>query len=248
MKASRLVTTIGIALLAGTHAGPASAHHPYFSASATLSTDEHPAIELKLLHGDGLLFADPARAVVIDQNGELLAASPLSAALQLSCDDRHRQCLVYDYVTLDIYQPEEKDWQDKGLIEENGAPQRYPETIETDFGFITRPATISEIARFEAAGLGSSWGTTGFALAWWALFWLLLLTVAQSLFGKKKQVTIGSIVGLLARSVAALLMIPVAAYAWLLAPYSIFYLGFVVTVGAVAAILIAAWRSAPVTR
>jgi len=38
-----------------------------------------PAI-LKLLNGDGIFFADPIRAMIVDNDGKLLAVSPMSTA------------------------------------------------------------------------------------------------------------------------------------------------------------------------
>jgi len=239
MRTPPLVALIGAALLAGLSCGPASANRPYFSEPEAISAEGYTAVQLKLLHGDGILFADPIRAVVVGRDGELLAASPQSPALRLSCDEADRRCLVYDELTFRIYEPVPDKWQAKGLIEQDGTPQRGPEDIDGDYGFDARRATLSEIAAFEAAGLASSWMTTGFALAWWTVFCLLLLTVARDAFGKTRRLTIGAIVGMMARTAVALVMIPLATYAWLLAPYSVVYLAVVLTAGALLALPIA---------
>lgn len=234
---------VGVLFAAG--CGPASAHRPHFSESGTVSAEGYPVVQIKLLRGDGIFFADPIRAVVIGQNGELLAASPLSRALHLFCHDGARRCRVYDDLTFKIYEPKADQWQAKGLIEQDGEPQQYPEDMDGDFGFSERQATLAEIIRFEAIGIVSSWGTTGFRLAWWSLFWLLLLSVVHDALGKTRRFTIGAIAGMLARTVGALLMIPVAAYGWLLEPYSLVYLGFVMLTAPVIAILILYWRRRP---
>lgn len=239
MRTPRLEVLIGAAVLAGTCCVPALAHRPYFSEPEAISAEGYSAVELKLLHGDGVLFADPMRAVVVGRDGELLAASPQSPALQLSCDDENGQCLVYDELAFTIYEPAADKWQARGLVEQGGEPQRFPEDIDGDYGFDARRATLSEIVRFEAAGLASSWMTTGFALAWWTVFCLLLLTVARDAFGKTRRLTIGAIVGMMARTAVALVMIPLATYAWLLAPYSVVYLAVVLTAGALLALPIA---------
>lgn len=238
METPRWKTLIGAALLAGLSCGPASAHRPHFSEPEVISAEGYSAVQLKLLHGDGVLFADPIRAVVVGQDGELLAASPQSPALRLSCD-RHNQCLVYDELAFKIYEPAAEKWQASGLIEQGGEPQRYPEDIDADYGFDARHATLAEIVRFEVEGLASSWITTAFALAWWTVFCLLLLTVARDALGKARRLTIGAIAGLLTRTAVALMMIPLATYAWLLAPYSVVYLAVVLTAGALVALPIA---------
>lgn len=236
METPRWKTLIGAALLAGLSCGPASAHRPHFSEPEVISAEGYSAVQLKLLHGDGVLFADPIRAVVVGQDGQLLAASPQSPALRLSCDEPNRRCLVYDELSFRIYEPAPDKWQATGLVEQDGKPQRSPEDIAADYGFDARQATLPEIAKFEAAGLASSWMTTGFALAWWTVFCLLLLTVARDALGKARRLTIGAIAGLLARTAVALMMIPLATYAWLLAPYSVVYLAIVMTAGAAMAL------------
>ncbi len=248
MDTPRLEALIGAAVFVGMCCAPAAAHRPYFSQPEAISAEGYSTVELKLLHGDGVLFADPIRAVVVGQDGELLAASPQSPALQLSCDDEMGQCLVYDELAFTIYEPAADKWQARGLVEQDGEAQRFPEDIDADFGFEARRATLSEIVRFEIAGLASSWMTTAFALAWWTAFCLLLLTVARDAFDKTRRLTIRAIVSLLARTAAPLMMIPLATYAWLLAPYSIVYLAVVMAAGAAVALPIAFRRREVATR
>lgn len=238
MKNSRLTALIGIAMLGAT-CGPAAAHRPHFLDSAPISAEGYPAAQIKLLIGDGIIGADPIRAVVIGRNGELLAASPIAQALQLSCDDQGRQCQVYDDVTFKIYEPSVNAWQDRGLIEQDGEPRQYPEDIDGDFGFVGRQATFAEIARFEAKGLVSSWMRTGWGISWWLAFWWLLLSVVRDIFGKTRPITIARIARLLGRTVVALLMIPLTAYGWLISPYSLIYLCIVLMAGAALAFPIA---------
>ncbi len=210
-----------------------------------MSSAGYQAVTLKLLNGDGILFADPIRAVVVNRDGTLLATSPSSPTLRIYCEDSGslRQCLVYDELARTIYQPVESQWRDGGLVEQGDRPQRYPEDMTSEFGFDNRQATIGEIARFELAGMFASWMTTGVAVAWWALFWLLLRPAARYVFGRDRQLTISRIVALFLRTAGALLMIPVATQAWLMAPYSVIYLGFVVASGAMIALGLARWRT-----
>ena len=247
MRTSALMFLFGV--LAGVFCSPAIAHSPYFSQSETISAEQHRAVTLKLLNGDGIFFADPVRAVVVDQNGALLAASPSSAALRIYCEKggMERQCLVYDNLTRTVYQPVEDEWRNQGPIEKDGKPQQYPEDLVSDFGFAGRAATLGETFRFEITGLAASWMTTGIAVAWWMLFWLLLQPASRYALGPDRQLTISRIVVLMMQTVGALLMIPIATYAWLLAPYSVIYLAFVVAGGAMTAHLLTRWRKTPAT-
>lgn len=234
-----------LVVLAGASCGPAVAGLPHFSQTEPIPATEYKAVTLRLLQGDGVFLSDPARAVVISGDGRLLAASPISTSLRIVCDgsDRLRACRAYDELSRIVYQPEEREWRDGGLIEKDGQPQSTPDDIASDFGFIGRPATLGEVIKFEAGGLVASWGTTGIALAWWTSFWLLLLPVARSLLGRDGPTNIGILINLLLRTAAALLMIPVTAYAWLMAPYSGVYLAFVVVIGAMAAHLMTVRRN-----
>lgn len=224
--------------------GPAAANAPLFSQSEPIASHIYEAATLRLLTGDDILISDPVKAVIVSQDGKLLAASPISASLRLVCDDRggKHQCVVYDDITRTIYRPLELDWQDRGLIEKDGQPLSLPEDIPSGFGFIGRPATFGEIFRFEIAGLVASWPTTGVALLWWTAFWVLLLPVTRFIVGRSELSGIGTLVPLLLRTAGALLMIPITAYAWLVAPYSVVYLSFVVFLGAMAAHLMTAVR------
>ncbi|WP_370677949.1 hypothetical protein [Pleomorphomonas sp. PLEO] len=235
MRTSALMFLLGV--LAGFCCDPALAHMPYFSQAESIPTTGYEAVTLRLLHGDGIFLSDPARAVVISGDGRLLATSPVSMSLRIICEgtDLLRKCQAYDDLTRTVYQPDERQWRDSGLIERDGQLQNFPAESPSDFGFVARPATLGEIVRFEVTGLMTSWTTTGAALAWWTAFWLLLLPVARFLAGRGKPSTITTLVVMLLRTAGALLMIPMTAYAWLMAPYSALYLAFVVAFGAMAA-------------
>lgn len=242
MRTSYLMFLFGIAT--ELFCGPVAAHSAIFSQSEPISARFHEAATLRLLSGDGGLLSDPVKAVVVSQDGKLLAASPLSASLRLHCGgaEEERQCVAYDDITRTIYRPMEREWQDRGLIEKDGLPLSLPEDIASGYGFSGRPATLGEIIRFETSGLLASWPTTGVALIWWTAFWVLLLPVTRFITGRSELSSIGTLVTLLLRTAGALLMIPITAYAWLMAPYSVVYLAFVVVAGAAAAHLVATLR------
>lgn len=239
MRACVLIALFGV--LAGVFCGPVTAM-PFFTEAEPIPAVGYEAVTLRLFHEDGVFLSDPTTAVVVSRDGTLLAASPVSMSLRIFCEgfDLLRQCLAYDDIARTVYQPDERGWRDSGLIDKDGQAQSFPETL--DFGFVGRPATLGEIVSFEIAGLTASWQTTGVALVWWTAFWLLLMPVAHLLLGRSQPPTITALVALLVRTAGALLMIPVTAYAWLMAPYSGLYLGFVVLSGAIAAHLMTGRR------
>uniref|UniRef100_UPI0013D609D6 hypothetical protein n=1 Tax=Acinetobacter baumannii TaxID=470 RepID=UPI0013D609D6 len=51
--------------------------------------------QLSVLRGDGILGADPARAVIVDADGRSLARTPQTVAIQRVCDAA-RSCNAVD--------------------------------------------------------------------------------------------------------------------------------------------------------
>ncbi|WP_156381940.1 MULTISPECIES: hypothetical protein [unclassified Aureimonas] len=212
----------------------AQAHSPYYTAVDTISVDGRESVSLKLLNGDGIFFADPMRAVVIDQHGTLLAASPLSVALTLLCRSvgHQRTCVVYDELPRMIYETKPSLWRNVGVIEEDGRPIEYPEYEMEERGFIQRKATIAETASAEFAGAIQRWPSTAIAIVWWTTFWLLILPVLGRLFGRGRRL---GPVSVMLRLFVGTLMMPVTAHLWLLAPYSKSYFVVVSMTGALLA-------------
>lgn len=244
MRSQVLALIAYVGLLAGLYCGPAAAHSPYFSQSEAISVPGYDTVTLRLLHGDGIVVADPVRAVVVDRDGRLLGASPMSAVLGMICESEteHPTCKVYDGVSGKIYEPAPAKLRDGGVIEIDGRPQAYPEDMTTDFGFEERPASLAETVRFEIQQLLSSWMATILALAWWALFWGLAMPLIQAVLGRRRRPRALAIV---LRLAGVALMAPITALAWLLSPYSLAYLAVVVTGGALLAYLFAKpWRTA----
>lgn len=86
-------------LLAVPGALPASAHRPYFTQSEpVLLPDDQPG-EMRLLRGDGIVFADPYRIVVLDRDSRLLALSRESVPISLICRPGQASCWGYDHDT-----------------------------------------------------------------------------------------------------------------------------------------------------
>lgn len=74
--------------------GPARAHSPYFSTTEKIELPNGKLGELRLLHGDGILWADPIRVLALDEEGRMIARSPPSPGMALSC--RNARCRVFD--------------------------------------------------------------------------------------------------------------------------------------------------------
>lgn len=221
----------------------AAAHSPYYTQTERLSWGGDRGAEIKLLHGDGIFFADPIRAVVVDTNGKLLAASPLSITLFIFCDrsNGRSDCIAYDELRQLIYTPNRSSMQTTQLLEIDGKPQEYPEFQMEDYGFDTRNASFFEIIKFEALSVFRWPLLTVFAIAWWLIVWALITPLFWRLKGNEWRVgeaSFASVLLVLARFMAVLALMLIAAYGWLLFPYSFAYLMFVTLVGATAALVL----------
>ncbi len=73
---------------------PAQAHSPYFSQAEKIVLPNGKLGELRLLHGDGILWADPIRVLALDEEGRMIARSPPSPSMALSCVNA--RCRVFD--------------------------------------------------------------------------------------------------------------------------------------------------------
>lgn len=220
---------------------PAVAHSPYYTQAERLSGSGDQAVLMKLLHGDGIFFADPIRAVIVTGNGKLLAASPMSTTLFISCNraKARRECIAYDELRQRIYTPNRSNWKANQTLELAGKPQEYPESRMEEYGFEIRKASIFEIVKFEVLSIFASPLLTVLAIIWWVAVWMLITPLYWRLKRNKwrlEKVSLISVLLLLVRLIGASTLLLVAAYGWLLFPYSLPYLIFVALVGAVSAL------------
>lgn len=74
--------------------GGAQAHSPYFTVAEKITLPNGRPGEIRLLHGDGIFWADPIVAIAIDENRQMLGHSRASPSLALRC--ANGQCIVYD--------------------------------------------------------------------------------------------------------------------------------------------------------
>jgi hypothetical protein len=91
----RLAWFIGTVVAVCFAASCADAHFPRFTKIEKIALPDGRAGEMRLLQGDGILFGDPVRVLVLDEEGHLIARSLHSHQLTFLCS-RERNCLVVD--------------------------------------------------------------------------------------------------------------------------------------------------------
>ncbi|MEL6967252.1 MAG: hypothetical protein AAGM04_07720 [Pseudomonadota bacterium] len=192
---------------------------------------------MKLLHGDGIFVADPIRAVIVNGNGKLLAASPMSLTLSISCNRAkgRKECIAYDELRQIIYTPNRSNWKANKTLELAGIPQEYPEYRMDEYGFEKRKASFFEIAKFEIRSIFESPMPTVLAIVWWAAIWMLITPIywwLKSNIWQIEKVSLISVLLFAARLIGISTLLLASAYAWFLFPYSLPYFIFVSLAGA----------------
>lgn len=235
---------------------PALAHPPYFGQTKSIDHPDFGTATLSVLYGDGVFFSDPARVVVFDTDGRLLAATRLSSQLTIFCDDQHRSthCFVYDGARGLILEPDFDTWKPGMLITEGGqTPIAYPDYMDIDIaidqGFSQRPPSFVERASIEAEGVLNAPFTTFLAVVWWVLAWS---SITHLLWALKFHgwnifpVSVWSVLSAILNIFVFVLMSLLTAYGWILQPYSFIYLLFVCITGLLMAAILT--RRRPVVR
>ena len=222
----------------------AFAHSPYYTQVESLTAPVDQNVMMKLLHGDGIFFADPIRAIIVDGDGNLLAASPLSTALFIACsksEDGFKECVAYDELRQLVFTPDRSKWYASELFEVSGKPQKYPDYQMEEYGFSVRNASVIEILRYEVLSIVAAPYFTAIALIWWFAIGLLI----SPLFWRLKEnnwrfgtFSIKALFVVLARLVLSFTLLIFAGYGWLLEPYSLPYFVFVSLNGIVFAFII----------
>ena len=151
-----IVTRMLLLLLALTWAagGSALAHRPYFTQVAPIVLPDGQPGEMRLLHGDGIIFADPVRILVLNQEGHLLASSRRGVPMLLTCDRDEDSCWGYDgALSALVLDPASfrKGSVVPGLNDDERSGLWSFEADKEDWGFEVRHASISEIAGAELA-------------------------------------------------------------------------------------------------
>lgn len=199
-------------------------------------------VTILLLHGDGVIFADPIRAVVVDKDGQLMAASPMSASLDIICSGAKggRTCWVCDGLAAEIYVPLGSEMRPAGSIVDGDGPYalKYPELIDAEFGFSRRSATFTEKIQFEVQGMIDAWPATILALVWWfaiSSIWVPVFWRLHVNGWRVNHIAARGIFVLLLRTAGTLTLLLFTAFVWLQAPYSPIYLLIVASLGFVSA-------------
>lgn len=222
---------------------PANAHSPYYTQTEIIGGPNNKTVSMKLLHSDGIFFADPIRAVIVDGNGRLLAASPMSTTLFLSCknDEISRECIAYDELRQLIYRPKKSLWKVTELLESMGEPQNYPEYRMEEYGFEEFEASPVDILKYEVQSIIASPLPSIALIIWWTMIWLLITPLFWRLKERGWRARDSSVIAALLivlRLICVAALILVTAYGWLLDPYSPVYLIFVVLIGATFAMML----------
>jgi hypothetical protein len=151
---SGAIRTILLAFAVLSAAETAQAHSPYFTRTEKLALPDGTTGQIRLLHGDGVILADPVRAMILDAQGRPLARSSWSFSMLLDCDGDHR-CRVFNFDRLLIHQPNPATFRAEPALDLGNEDWMYRET--EGHGFTTRRMTLSDLASGYAAFLTQHW-------------------------------------------------------------------------------------------
>lgn len=143
------IRTILFAIGAVSAAAPAAAHSPYFTQTEKLALPDGRIGEIRLLHGDGIFFSDPVRAIVIDEQGRPLARSSWSGAMIIACDGANR-CRVYDLERWKRHDPDPAAFRVEAVFDRENE-DFWPVPGREGYGFAVRRMTPADFVRGHAA-------------------------------------------------------------------------------------------------
>jgi len=143
-----------VLIVVASASGPALAHRPYYTRIETIRLPTGEIGELRLLNGDGIVFTDPVRPLLVSSEGRLLARGTKAHSIAVSCDDNHR-CLIADLWNERVYEL------DPGSFRQGPMQPKVTDGDRTDdwnleggdeaWGFTTRDATASELLQANLA-------------------------------------------------------------------------------------------------
>jgi len=135
-------------------AAPALAHSPYFTQAEPIVLPDGRPGEMRLLHGDGIFFADPVRIVVLDRDKRLLARSEQHVPLSLICDRNRSSCWGYDHWSHQVLLLDAASFRTGGQVVPGAKERDGLWNIEAgidSWGFTARDASIAEYIEAEWA-------------------------------------------------------------------------------------------------
>lgn len=184
---------------------------------------------LKLLFGDGILTADPVRAIVVDDDGRLVAVSHASQTLTLFCGEvvHVRSCSIYEGRDSVVLEVDPVKFQTSVLVEADGQPLVHPWDMKMgEFGFTTRAASLSEIMKFETLLVLRSPVEFLVLVLWWLGVWLsgaILFWRFKRNTWKITPITIQNAVPIIALFIGFLAMWEVTRIFWFLSVKLLYY-------------------------
>jgi hypothetical protein len=141
-----LLTTMLAAMIVMA-ASAASAHLPYYTQIEKIRFPDGQVGEVRLLHGDGIVYTDPVRPVIVDQQSRLVALGPIAFSMIVSCD-KERRCLIVDLWRSRVLELDPASFR-QGRVQP--AVNRWPmddlelEYRDENWGFSSRDATFVEM-------------------------------------------------------------------------------------------------------
>jgi hypothetical protein len=147
----RLVWLSTLLVLAGVGVGvpSAAAHSPYFTQVEKIELPNGEIGEMRLLHGDGIFFADPVRAVIIDGQGRAVARTRSTVPMVIVCPEAGR-CHAYDFKRRLVLEPDPTTFRQGPVVADATTVWGIePENVE--WGFRGRRARISDAAAAQLA-------------------------------------------------------------------------------------------------
>ena len=127
---------------------PAFAHRPYYSQIERIRLASGEIGQVRLLHGDGIVFTDPVRPLIIDAKGQLVARGLKAHSIVISCtEDQH--CLIVDLWKERVYDLEPSSFRQGPAQPEVQDGDRTDdwdlENGDESWGFTMREASTREI-------------------------------------------------------------------------------------------------------
>ena len=226
---------------------PVFSSEPFYVDTRAVEHKVHGTIAFKIIAGVSGIGSSPHQGVVVNAKGEMLAATQSAWALSIRCEVQNSEnhCVFYDYLNFEVYQPTDAAWQLGVVLEENGQlslAQKHWQQIWDEsypaYGFQERVVTLREVLKFEIWDRivsPASLMLLFLSIAWWFCFWFPMATAFWRLKAKNRglfPIKFRSVVLVLLWFFYIGFMAFVAGVIWVLMPYSLHYLVFVLVTGA----------------
>ena len=149
-RTSKLYLSLGFLSVLLFAADAALAHRPYTTQVTKVALPEGQLGEVRLLHGDGIISANPIRVLVVGANGRLLARSYRTSMMALACSRDHR-CRAFDVGQGQVLEIDPATFREGPNVPYYGEELWAIEAGEDSWGFRVRPASLLERIEGELA-------------------------------------------------------------------------------------------------